>query len=677
MSSDHSAPSTSAGLSFDSVEDHLLAMLFAHLPGKDVARLACVCSHWRQVVQGVGSDENIWSALLRRDFAPYVLDSPASTPCPAVGGARSMYSHMAVVDSLCSPSWKAVYPTNWRRTVMARQGSCATVLNGCPIVYGGWTSGWDTIRNDVHALRAKDDVEVNGRKQLEWEALACQGPPPPPSYGPAATSILHPVHGPCLAVFGGVLYGGYQGPVNELRFLIPPPSEFATPESVAEGGAEAQEQACAGAGGSGRASLKDPLPDSVAADGVPEAHCTSAKNGRTKKRWTWIDPEQRSELAGGEKGSARAYHSFTMLPAGLGGFQCPRLLVFGGFADGSPLSALEMVQPKACRSKDEVVWEWSEMLTVGTPPCARFGHSASLCGPDNARLFIIGGCTGGHNHKGRGTDGDELRDVWVLSLDTEVPVWSQPDISGGLPSFAIARCHSAAVVASHIVCFGGGPSYRLTNQVVALDTRNMRWVDISGKMAKPDGDGDASKSKVGQGEDSASDADDESPAAPPAVRQNAIFVPLSGGGEIFLFGGWNGGEMGDSFLLRFGARDSLEPSHSDHLQPSPSASLACQESMLYPWSAHARMPGSNSSCASSVEEGQDDEWDNERQVSDVQQALLQQLMAYASTGQALPFGMQGLHGLLAQVGTCLTWLSCSHAMLPPLSLVAGNTACST
>ena len=179
MSSDHSAPSTSAGLSFDSVEDHLLAMLFAHLPGKDVARLACVCSHWRQVVQGVGSDENIWSALLRRDFAPYVLDSPASTPCPAVGGARLTYSHMAVVDSLCSPSWKAVYPTNWRRTVMARQGACATVLNGCPIVYGGWTSGWDTIRNDVHALRAKEDVKVNGRKQLEWEALACQGPPPP------------------------------------------------------------------------------------------------------------------------------------------------------------------------------------------------------------------------------------------------------------------------------------------------------------------------------------------------------------------------------------------------------------------------------------------------------------------------------------------------------------------
>ena len=57
---------------------------------------------------------------------------------------------------------------------------------------------------------------------------------------------------------------------------------------------------------------------------------------------------------------------------------------------------------------------------------------------------------------------------------THTQVWSQPDISGTLPAGAIARCHSAALVCSKILCFGGGPSFRLTNGLVALDTRTMQ-----------------------------------------------------------------------------------------------------------------------------------------------------------------------------------------------------------
>jgi hypothetical protein len=36
-------------------------------------------------------------------------------------------------------------------------------------------------------------------------------------------------------------------------------------------------------------------------------------------------------------------------------------------------------------------------------------------------------------------------------------------------------------------------------------------------------------------------------------RQNALFVPLSNGAEVFLYGGWNGGELGDTHVLRLGA----------------------------------------------------------------------------------------------------------------------------
>ena len=126
---------------FSSVDDHLLAMLFSHLSGYQVARLSCVCSRWRDVVQGVDCDENIWNILWKRDFEPLELDSPAATPWKGAPSSRLLYARMASVDQLSHPEWKRVYPINGQRTVMDRQGSSAAVLNGCPVVYGGWTSG--------------------------------------------------------------------------------------------------------------------------------------------------------------------------------------------------------------------------------------------------------------------------------------------------------------------------------------------------------------------------------------------------------------------------------------------------------------------------------------------------------------------------------------------------------
>jgi hypothetical protein len=215
---------------FFSIDDNLLAMLFSHLPGRDLARLACVCTRWREVVQGEGSDEGIWKVLWKRDFEPFILDSPSSTVQTDGLSARAMYARMAAIDQLVSPTWMQVFPTNGHSTVMDRQGTSATVLNGCPIVYGGWTSGWDTIRNDVHVLRRRGS-------RLEWDGIACKGDFPPPSYGPTVTSLVHPVHGACLATYGGVLYGSYQGPINELRLLIPSPMEFGSQGEGAEAGA--------------------------------------------------------------------------------------------------------------------------------------------------------------------------------------------------------------------------------------------------------------------------------------------------------------------------------------------------------------------------------------------------------------------------------------------------------
>jgi len=126
---------------FDRVEDHLLAMLFAHLPGHEVARLATVCLRWKEVVQGDGSDENIWKLLLDRDFSPYTRDSPAATSWTGAPSARLLYARMAAVENLVNPEWKQIYPVNGSRTVLDRQGAAGDVINGCAVVYGGWTSG--------------------------------------------------------------------------------------------------------------------------------------------------------------------------------------------------------------------------------------------------------------------------------------------------------------------------------------------------------------------------------------------------------------------------------------------------------------------------------------------------------------------------------------------------------
>jgi hypothetical protein len=115
---------------FSCVEDHLLAMLFAHLPGSDVARLAGVCRRWREVVQGDGSDENIWRSLWFRDFRPYAQEADAAARWPSAPSIRHIYAWESRVDNLLRPLWTPVHPSNGPKTVMDRQGAAGAVFNG-------------------------------------------------------------------------------------------------------------------------------------------------------------------------------------------------------------------------------------------------------------------------------------------------------------------------------------------------------------------------------------------------------------------------------------------------------------------------------------------------------------------------------------------------------------------
>ena len=171
--------------------------------------------------------------------------------------------------------------------------------------------------------------------------------------------------------------------MNELRLLIPSPSEFQSRDD--------KDSSASAGSGSGK--------DSVLADESDEAemeHTHEAADracggglGRGSKRaygsdpymvggpnsrWRWINPPQRSLLPGGELGRQRAYHTCTYVPAGVGSCASARLIVFGGFADDSPLDGLEVAQvapgrADGCRNGEggdeegaELPWEWSQMV---------------------------------------------------------------------------------------------------------------------------------------------------------------------------------------------------------------------------------------------------------------------------------------------------------------------------
>jgi len=79
---------------------------------------------------------------------------------------------------------------------------------------------------------------------------------------------------------------------------------------------------------------------------------------------------------------------------------------------------------------DEEVARWSRPLICGREPPPRFGHSCTYL---PGMLVFAGGCNGGHNHKGRGTVGQELQDVHILHLGEEIPRWSQLDLKTPVP----------------------------------------------------------------------------------------------------------------------------------------------------------------------------------------------------------------------------------------------------
>eukprot|EP00439_Symbiodinium_sp_Y106_P085517 s211_g28.t2 len=117
-------------------------------------------------------------------------------------------------------------------------------------------------------------------------------------------------------------------------------------------------------------------------------------------------------------------------------------------------------------------WQWARPQVEGEGPCARGGHTATLVGPTDAqkpsaRIVIFGG----HYDGGAGAGFIYLNDTHILDIDENT--WTVPRCRGTAPLPRYS--HSAALVGSRVVYFGGKGKDSCFRDLHALDTSNYTW----------------------------------------------------------------------------------------------------------------------------------------------------------------------------------------------------------
>jgi len=120
----------------------------------------------------------------------------------------------------------------------------------------------------------------------------------------------------------------------------------------------------------------------------------------------------------------------------------------------------------------ERTWQWARPQVEGVGPGGRGGHSATLVGPTDsqkasARIFLFGG----HYDCGEGEGFMYLNDTHILDIDENM--WTLPRCRGTAPEPRYG--HSAALVGTRIVYFGGRGKAKHFRDLHALDAASMTW----------------------------------------------------------------------------------------------------------------------------------------------------------------------------------------------------------
>lgn len=152
-----------------------------------------------------------------------------------------------------------------------------------------------------------------------------------------------------------------------------------------------------------------------------------------------------------------------------------RMVVFGGISGSSysnDVWALTLAGSPA----------WAQLTPSGTPPSARYGHSA-IYDPVRDRMVVFGGYLGSYSFLG---------DTWALSL-LDSPTWTQLTPSGAPPSARYGHSAIYDPVRDRMVVFGGcytdmfwGPTYFEDVQALSL-SGTPAWTQLNPTGSFPGG----------------------------------------------------------------------------------------------------------------------------------------------------------------------------------------------
>ena len=360
-----------------------------------------------------------------------------------------------------------------------------------------------------------------------------------------------------LFIFGGLTVGGYGGDCNDLYSVA---LKFNTAGPASEEITDSRELATLPVGGiaSINAAHRRVLP-------------LSAPAASTR----------------GFVPSTRGYHSANILR--LGGRES--MIVFGGLHNRGPCTKLEVYDIEAN--------SWRQGDARGREPAPRFGHTSvivyrnTLAKPElplrqlvdnEASIDVI--ITGGSDGSDLIRNGRELRNIFVLAIEnngeTYTMNWSCPQLSSlGGGNIVPGRCHSASLVGSNIIYFGGGAVNSAKISVLQLVPPSSAPATGLETFQSPPVAATASGAKEEEGGKKASSAAAQVPAslgspgrsyvmfrpridrrgqgrACPRPRRRLSHIAVASGQFIFMHGGFSNRfrELGDYWALDVGRATS-------------------------------------------------------------------------------------------------------------------------
>lgn len=167
-----------------------------------------------------------------------------------------------------------------------------------------------------------------------------------------------------------------------------------------------------------------------------------------RSSWSWTE-----FIADGTKPSGRWGHSAVLRQAD------SQIVVFGGRIYYDPANDLWTL------NWNGLYWFWNQVAPSGTPPPARYCHSAVVGGPEG-QMIVFGGYDGSN----------VFDDTWVLSPDGASWSWSQLNPSGTPPP---ARDRHSAVwdeAGNQMILFGGAGDSSVFNDTWALRWTGSNWI---------------------------------------------------------------------------------------------------------------------------------------------------------------------------------------------------------